>query len=52
VAQEQDASYSGVILRQGDDELVAAINQALKDIEADGTYQKISDKYFGQDVSK
>ena len=52
VAQEEDASYSGVILRKGDDELVAAINKALKEIDADGTYKKISDKYFGQDVSK
>ena len=25
---------------------------ALKDIKADGTYQKIADKYFGQDVSQ
>ena len=52
VAQEQDASYSGVILRKGDDDLVAAINKALKDMDGDGTYKKISDTYFGQDVSK
>jgi cystine transport system substrate-binding protein len=51
-ATEDDASYSGVIVRKGDPELVAAINQALKDIKADGTYQKIADKYFGQDVSQ
>jgi len=52
VATEGDASYSGVIVRKGDPELVAAINQALKDIKADGTYQKISEKYFGADVSQ
>ncbi|TIV03679.1 MAG: transporter substrate-binding domain-containing protein, partial [Mesorhizobium sp.] len=46
------ADYSGVIVRKGDPELVAAINQALADIKADGTYQKIADTYFGQDVSK
>jgi cystine transport system substrate-binding protein len=51
-ATEDDASYSGVIVRKGDPELVAAINGALKDIKADGTYQKIADKYFGQDVSQ
>jgi cystine transport system substrate-binding protein len=51
-ATADDASYSGVIVRKGDPELVAAINQALKDIKADGTYQKIADKYFGQDVSQ
>ena len=51
VAQEADASYSGVILRKGDQDLVDAINKALRDITADGTYKKISDTYFGQDVS-
>jgi cystine transport system substrate-binding protein len=51
-ATEDEASYSGVIVRKGDLELVAAINQALKDIKADGSYQKIADKYFGQDVSQ
>ncbi|MDQ2633013.1 MAG: amino acid ABC transporter substrate-binding protein [Pseudomonadota bacterium] len=51
-ATEDEASYSGVIVRKGDPELVAAINQALEEIKADGTYQKISDKYFGQDVSQ
>ena len=51
-ATEDDASYSGVIMRKGDPELVVAINKALKEIKADGTYQKIADKYFGQDVSQ
>jgi len=51
-ATEDDASYSGVIVRKGDPELVAAINKALEDIKADGTYKKISDTYFGQDVSQ
>ena len=52
-ATEDDASYSGVIVRKGDPELVVvAINKALKEIKADGTYQKIADKYFGQDVSQ
>jgi L-cystine transport system substrate-binding protein len=52
VAEQADASYSGILLRQGDEELVAEINKALADIKADGTYQQISEKYFGQDVSK
>jgi cystine transport system substrate-binding protein len=51
-AQEENADHSGVIMRKGDPELVAAINKALADIKADGTYQKIADKYFGQDVSQ
>ncbi|MDH6265142.1 cystine transport system substrate-binding protein [Rhizobium sp. SG_E_25_P2] len=52
VAEQKDADYSGVIIRKGEPELLAAINKALAEIKADGTYQKISDTYFGQDVSK
>ncbi len=51
-ATEDDAAYSGIIVRKGDPELVSAINKALADIKADGTYQRISEKYFGQDVSQ
>lgn len=52
VAEQDNADYSGVIVRKGDPDLVAAINKALADIKADGTYKKIADTYFGQDVSK
>ncbi|GLS33813.1 cystine transport system substrate-binding protein [Mesorhizobium albiziae] len=51
-AQEENADYSGIIIRKGEPELLEAINKALAEIKADGTYQKISDKYFGQDVSQ
>jgi len=52
VATEENADYSGVIVRKGNPKLVEAINKALTDIKADGTYQAISAKYFGADVSK
>lgn len=52
VAEKENADASGIIVRKGDDELVAALNKALDEIKADGTYDKISQKYFGQDVSK
>ncbi|MDB5524849.1 MAG: amino acid transporter substrate-binding protein [Rhizobium sp.] len=51
-AEQENADYSGIIIRKGEPELLDAINKALADIKADGTYQKIADKYFGQDVSK
>ena len=51
-AQEENADHSGVIIAKGEPELLTAINKALADIKADGTYKKIADKYFGQDVSK
>ena len=52
VATEENADYSGVIVRKGNPKLVEAINKALTDIKADGTYATISAKYFGADVSK
>jgi len=51
-AEQKDAEYSGVIVRKGNPELVAAINKALDEIKADGTYAKIANTYFGADVSK
>ena len=43
---------SGVLLRKGQPALRAAINKALGEIKADGTYKAISERYFGVDVSK
>jgi cystine transport system substrate-binding protein len=43
---------SAVLIRKGNPELKAAIDKALHDMKADGTYAKISDKYFGKDVSQ
>lgn len=51
-AEQADADYSGIIFRKGDADLKAAIDKALADIKADGTYDAISQKYFGADVSK
>ncbi|MDC9588065.1 amino acid ABC transporter substrate-binding protein [Xenorhabdus sp. XENO-10] len=52
VAQKTDASKSAVLLRKGDPELVEAINKALQEMKDDGTYARISEKYFGVDISK
>lgn len=47
-----DSDKSGVIIRKGNADLQVAINKALAEIKADGTYDKISQKYFGKDVSQ
>ncbi|NDW04029.1 amino acid ABC transporter substrate-binding protein [Jiella pacifica] len=52
VAAQSEAAASGIIVQKGNPDLVVAINDALKDIKADGTYKRISDKYFGEDVSQ
>ena len=40
----------GIGIRKGDDELTNAFNAALETIRADGTYEAISDAYFGTDI--
>jgi L-cystine transport system substrate-binding protein len=52
VASEAEADFSGVLLAKGKPELVEAINAALAAIKTDGTYAEISQKYFGEDVSR
>ncbi|OZI49443.1 amino acid ABC transporter substrate-binding protein [Bordetella genomosp. 4] len=53
VASDKTAEFSesGVLIRKDNPELRAAINKALTDIKADGTYKTISEKYFGTDLS-
>ena len=50
-AKTGDVSEQVVATRK-DSDLVAAIDKALADLEADGTLTKISQKYFSADVSK
>jgi lysine-arginine-ornithine-binding protein len=41
---------AGVALRKKDEDLRMKFNQAIKDLRADGTYQKINAKYFDFDI--
>ena len=41
----------GIAVRKGDTKLLDALNKALKEIKADGTYAKINAKYFDFDIS-
>lgn len=52
VAEADTSDQSGFLFNKGNPELVAAVNQALSDMQADGTYLKISQKWFNEDVSK
>ncbi|WP_059050112.1 amino acid ABC transporter substrate-binding protein [Paenibacillus senegalimassiliensis] len=47
-----DAAESAALFNKGNEELIEAVNQALADIKSDGKYLEISEKYFGEDVSK
>lgn len=46
------ASQSAFMFRKGSGKLVDQVNKALAEMKKDGTYLKISKKYFGTDVSK
>ncbi|MCK9861293.1 amino acid ABC transporter substrate-binding protein [Paenibacillus sp. ATY16] len=52
VAETDQVSQSGMLFRKGSNELVAAVNNAIKEMKADGRYLEISKTYFGEDVSK
>ncbi|MGM0874540.1 MAG: amino acid ABC transporter substrate-binding protein [Bacillota bacterium] len=50
--EEEDATKNAFLFRKGSDELVEKVNGAIADMKEDGTYLKISEKWFGTDVSK
>ncbi|MBG6238966.1 cystine transport system substrate-binding protein [Mycetocola sp. CAN_C7] len=52
VAETEDPSRSAFALKKGSDDLADAINEALTELSEDGTLAEISEKYFGEDVSK
>lgn len=52
VDEMDETGEAGVLFNKGNQELVDAVNKALADMKADGTYLKISEKWFGADVSK
>lgn len=53
VVDEMDTTgQMGLMFNKGNQELVDAVNKALEDMKADGAYLKISEKWFGEDVSK
>lgn len=52
VDTSKDASQSGLMFRKDSNTLVDGVNKALTDIINDGTYKKISEKWFGEDVLK
>lgn len=54
VAFSDDPERVAIPVRKGDDSatLLAAINDALAQMDADGTLSRLSVKYFGMDISK
>jgi cystine transport system substrate-binding protein len=46
-----DEAHNAFTFRPGSDSLAKAVDQALAELRKDGTLAKISQKYFGEDVS-
>lgn len=51
VATSDDATESAILIRKGDDDLRAAINDALAQLKSEGKLKEISEKYFGTDIT-
>ncbi|WP_417235598.1 amino acid ABC transporter substrate-binding protein [Arthrobacter sp.] len=51
-AETKDTSEAALAFPKGSDDLVKAVDSALAELQKDGTLAKISEKYFGEDVSK
>ena len=52
VATSNEATESAILIRQGDDDLQKAINDALSQLRSVGKLAEISNKYFGTDITK
>ena len=50
VAEADDAAQSGLMFRKGSETLVEDVNEALNEMIKDGTYNEISEKWFGENV--
>ncbi|OFI39186.1 L-cystine-binding protein TcyA [Arthrobacter sp. SW1] len=51
-AETTEKTESAFVFRNGSTELAKAVDKALEELRTDGTLAKISQKYFGADVTK
>ena len=42
---------AGLVINKGNDEALAKINAAMKELQQDGTLKKLGEQFFGEDVS-
>ena len=45
-------THGGQALRKGNEDLLKAVNDAIAEMQKDGTLQALSEKWFGADVTK
>lgn len=51
-APASEKTGSGIVFRKGDDDVVAKVNEAMAELQADGTLTKLSEEFFGSDISQ
>lgn len=51
-APASEQTGSGLVLIKGDDAVVAKLNEAMATLKADGTLTKLSEEFFGADISQ
>lgn len=47
-----ESLFAGAIFHKGNPELITKVNNALTELQADGTLTQLSQKYFNKDISK
>lgn len=52
VAKNEEGQPTAFMYRKGSTDLADAMNKALDEMQQDGTLKKISEKWFGEDISK
>jgi len=52
VAKNEQGQPTGFMYRKGSTELTDAMNKVLDEMQQDGTLKTISEKWFGEDISK
>lgn len=52
VAPKGEQTGSGLVLLKGDDAVVAKLDAAMAELQADGTLTKLSQEFFGADISQ
>lgn len=50
-APAQERVGSGLIVNKGNDEALAKISGAMKELQADGTLKRLGEQFFGKDIS-
>lgn len=52
VAPADEQRGSGLVLLKGNDAVVTKLNEAMSELHADGTLTKLSEEFFGADISQ